>query len=256
MVRRIIGQEEMFGTERRDPTDLDDLASLIDWDVADALMGDISSSTKGEQGWPPLCLFKALLLGRWYNLSDVKLAEALDDSASFRRFSGFLHSEATPERTAFIRFRKALCANDLGDELFRCISDQLLARHVEVKLGTMIDATILASASKDDQDARWIKHKGRKAVHGYKAHTAADVSTDLVEEINVTPANINDGNAGCDVVPDKPGQVYADSAYRGPCFRKAVEERGGVARVVAVSVWARSDEEAKARLAAHNGPIH
>ncbi|MCV6546892.1 MAG: IS5/IS1182 family transposase, partial [Cohaesibacter sp.] len=60
MVRRIIGQEEMFGTERRIPTDLDELASLIDWDVADALMGDISSSTKGEQGWPPLCLFKAL----------------------------------------------------------------------------------------------------------------------------------------------------------------------------------------------------
>ena len=103
---------------------------------------------------------------------------------------------------------------------------------------------------------RWIKHRGRKAVYGYKAHTAAEVSTDLVEEINVTPANINDGKAGCDVVPDHPGQVYADSAYRGPRFRKAVEERGGVARVVATSVWARSDEEAKAKLGAHNGPIH
>ena len=82
------------------------------------------------------------------------------------------------------------------------------------------------------------------------------VSTDLVEAINVTPANINDGKAGCDVVPDHPGQVYADSAYRGPRFRKAVEERGGVARAVATSVWARSDEEAKAKLGAHNGPIH
>ena len=153
-------------------------------------------------------------------------------------------------------FRKVLSANDLGDQLFRSISDQLLSRHVEVKQGTMIDATIIASASKDDQDARWIKHKGRKAVHGYKAHTAADTSTDLIEEIEVTPANVNDGKAGCDVVPDNPGQVYADSAYRGPRFRKAVEGRGGEARVVAISVWARSDEEAKAKLAAHNGPIH
>lgn len=256
MVRRVIGQEELFGTDRQGPTELDDLACLIDWGIADALMAGLSSSNKGEQGWPPLCLFKALLLGRWYNLSDVKLAESLDDRRSFRRFCGFSRSEATPERTAFVRFRKALCANDLGDDLFRSISDQLLARHVEVRQGTMIDATIIASASKRDQDARWIKHRGRKAVHGYKAHTAADVSTDLVEEINVTPANIHDGKAGCDIVPDTPGQVYADSAYRGPRFSKAVEARGGVARVVATSVWARSEAEAKAKLAAHNGPIH
>ncbi len=53
-----------------------DLDGLIDWTKPDAMMANISSSTVGEQGWPPLCLFKALLLGRWYNLSDVKLAEA------------------------------------------------------------------------------------------------------------------------------------------------------------------------------------
>ncbi|WP_139832134.1 transposase [Mesorhizobium australicum] len=31
----------------------------------------------------------AMLLSVWYDLSDVKLAEALDDRASFRRFCGF-----------------------------------------------------------------------------------------------------------------------------------------------------------------------
>ncbi len=39
---------------------------------------------KGEPAWPPLAMFKALLLSIWYDLSDVKLAEALDDRASFR----------------------------------------------------------------------------------------------------------------------------------------------------------------------------
>ena len=53
-------------------------------------------------------MFKALLLAVWYDLSDVKLAEALDDRASFRRFCGFSSTEATPERTAFVRFRRAL----------------------------------------------------------------------------------------------------------------------------------------------------
>ena len=50
----------------------------------------------------------ALLLGFWHDLSDVKLAEALEDRASFRRFCGFSASEATPERTAFVRFRREL----------------------------------------------------------------------------------------------------------------------------------------------------
>ena len=46
----------------------------------------------------------------------------------------------------------------------------------------------------------------------------------LSKGFRVTPANVNDGKAGCDVVPDKPGQVYADSAYRGVRFRTAVED--------------------------------
>ena len=38
----------------------------------------------------------------------AKLAEALDDRASFRRFCGFAAHEPTPERTAFVRFRREL----------------------------------------------------------------------------------------------------------------------------------------------------
>ncbi len=56
----------------------------------------------------------------------------------------------------------------------------------------------IASASREDNDARWIRH--RKAVHGDKAHVASDEPTDPVERIVVTPANVNDGTAGCDVV--------------------------------------------------------
>jgi IS5 family transposase len=39
-------------------------------------------------------LFKALLLAVWHDLSDVKLAEALDDRVSFRWFCGFSGAEA------------------------------------------------------------------------------------------------------------------------------------------------------------------
>lgn len=131
---------------------------------------------------------KALVLGRWYDLSDVKLAEALDDRASFRRFCGFSRNEPTPERTAFVRFRKALVARGLGNSLFEAITDQLRERHIQVKQGTLVDATIIASASKQDEEARWVKHKNRKAIHGYKAQVANDEVTDLVEKVSVTPA--------------------------------------------------------------------
>ncbi|WP_084384916.1 transposase [Novosphingobium naphthalenivorans] len=43
-------------------------------------------------------MFRALLLSIWYDLFDMKLAEALDNRASFRSFCGFSANEATPER--------------------------------------------------------------------------------------------------------------------------------------------------------------
>ena len=78
---------------------------------------------------------------------------------------------------------------------------------------------------------RRVKHEGRSAVHGFKAHVGADADTALVEEIAVTPANINDGKAGPDALPDNPGDVYADSAYRGDHFGNAVIARGGRAAI-------------------------
>ena len=256
MARRTIGQER-FGFSAIDKrSELDALSELIEWQKTDALLSPISDAAKGEQGWPPLCLLKALLLARWYDLSDVKLAEALDDRASFRRFCGFSKTEPTPERTAFVRFRRALAKLDLGDKLFAAITDQLCQQQVAVKQGTLVDATIIASASKDDEDARWIKHRNRKAVHGYKAHVACDEDTALIEKVSVTPANVNDGRAGCAIMPEDPGEVYADSAYRGPRFRGAVEQRGGRARVVVTAVWARDEDDGAAKLKAINGPIH
>ena len=201
-------------------------------------------------------MFKALLLAVWHDLSDVKLADALDDRASFRRFCGFSQSEATPERTAFVRFRRELIAHGLDRRLFEMITAELKSKAIRVKTGTLVDATIIGSASEGDDDARWVKHKGRPAVHGFKAHVGADASTSLVEKISVTPANVNDGRAGPDALPDDPGDVFADSAYRGSHFGNAVQAKGGKPRVVATGMWGRDEKETLARLDAWNAPIH
>src|SRR5918998_1306272 len=94
---------------------------------------------------------------------------SLDDRTSFRRFCGFAADEPTPERTAFVRFRRELVTRNLDRVLFAAVTDQLDARGVVVKTGTLVDATLIASASiKSDDEARWAGHRRKKPVHGYK----------------------------------------------------------------------------------------
>jgi IS5 family transposase len=257
VAQRSIGQEQFdIGRRERSASSLDALVSLIDWSSVGVLLDPLYSAAKGEPAWPPLPMFKALLLSIWYDLSDVKLAEALDDRSSFRRFCGFSANEATPERTAFVRFGRLLVANKLDRTLFGAVTMQLKAKAVTVKTGTLVDATIIASASEDDDDARWVKHKGKRAVHGFKAHVGADADTALVEEVSVTSANINDGKAGPEALPDNPGEVFADSAYRGNHFRDAVRAKGGIPRIVATGMWGRDEQETLRKLHEWNQPIH
>ena len=246
MPRRRIGQESFgFGVEER-RTKLDALHDLIDWGQLDPLLNEVYAAERGEAAWPPLALFKALLLAVWHDLSDVKLAEALEDRSSFRRFCGFSRFEPTPERTAFVRFRRELVAHGLDRALFEAVTLQLRAKAVTVKTGTLIDATVIASASEGDGDAGWSGHRSRKAIHGYKAHVAADADTVLVEVADVTAGNLHDGRAGVTVIPDDPGEVFADSAYRGAHFAEAVRARGGIARVAPTHYWGREGDEAAA----------
>ena len=150
---------------------------------------------------------------------------------------GFSTSEATPERTTFIRFRKALVTQAPDKALFDEITAQLKTKAIRVKTGTLVDATIIASASEEDGEARWVKHKGWAAVHGFKAHVGADADTALVEEVAVTPANVNDSKAGPDALPDESGEVFVDSAYRGKIFREAVRVKGGSLRLAVTGMW-------------------
>jgi transposase, IS5 family len=232
VARRHIGQERVSDDAGGKPrSSLETLNCLIDWAPLDQALAVVYAAAKGEPAWPPLAMFKALLLAVWHDLSDVRLAEALNDRASFRRFCGFSGTEATPERTAFVRYRKALIAHGLDRRLFEAVTAQLKSKAITIKAGTLVDATIIASASDADGDGHWVKHRSRPAVHGFKAHVGADAATSLVEKVSVTPANVHDGRAGPDALPDNPGDVFADSAYRGAYFGDAVRAKRGRPRI-------------------------
>ena len=256
MARRRIGQEHLkLGPDQsRRSGSLDTIAALIDWSDIDQVLAPVYAASRGEQAWPPLALFKARLLAVWYGLSDVKLAEALDDRVSFRRFCGFASDEPTPERTAFVRFRRELLARSLDRVLFAAVTSQLEAHGVVVQSGTLVDATLIASASlKTDEEARWAGHRRKKPVHGYKAHIATDEAGGLVRSVEITTANIHDGTMLEALLPHAPGEVYGDSAYAAGRFTDVIRARGGRARVVYTHTW--GGPEALARLEAWNAEV-
>lgn len=66
---------------------LDAVERLIDWSRIEALLprGEAKRPT-GRPGYPAQTLFRALLLGLWYDLSDVRLSQQLARDLLFRKF--------------------------------------------------------------------------------------------------------------------------------------------------------------------------
>ena len=233
MARRGIGQEVMgFVREERRGSGLDELSRAIDWAPLDHLMRGIYAAEKGERGWPPLALFKGLLLAVWHDLSDVALAEAMEDRASFRRFCGFSSSEATPERTAFVRFRAELLRRRLDERLFRAVVRQLDDKGLTVRTGTLVDATVIRAGSKGDGEAGWCVYGGphRSPVKGYKAHVATDEEGGIVRRVAVTAANVPDAQGM--VLPRDPGRVWADAGYDSHAVAVRIRKARGEPRVI------------------------
>jgi transposase, IS5 family len=252
MAQRRIGQERLsLDTKAGRHTSLDELLALIDWAPADQALAGLYASAKGEKAWPPLAMFKALLLATWHDLSDVRLAEALADRASFRRFCGFARDEEVPERTAFVRFRRLLVAHGLDRSLFEAIARDLESKGATIRKGSLIDATVISSASKGDNEAAWAKHKSRAPAHGYKAHIAADKDTGIIRTVETTPANEADVTIAPMIIPEEPGEVYADRAYDALSVAKAIAAKGGTARLMRKGHrWLKAE-----KLAAHNRPL-
>ena len=202
---------------------LDKINQFIDWKHIDKLLKKKYKKTfsaDGRPAYPPLPMFKLLLLERWYGLSDPGLEEALNDRISFIRFSGFSLTSSLPDHSTICRFRNTLLELGLYEKLFEEIMKQLESKGLLVKEsnGAIVDATIVESSRRprkvmeimpedrkeektetspavatysDDTDASWIK-KGKRPYYGYKAHISVDAKDGYVLGGHVTPANVAD----------------------------------------------------------------
>ncbi|MGH7487455.1 MAG: IS5 family transposase, partial [bacterium] len=58
-----------------------------------------------------------------------------------------------------------------------------------MRKGTIIDATIIGSATKGDEEAAFVKHRPCAPAHGDFAYIAAGKDTGIIRAVETTPAN-------------------------------------------------------------------
>ena len=96
---------------------LDRLERLVSWHGFERLLAQLRSRDgQGRPAYPPLVMFKALLLQSLYGLSDAELEEAVSDRLSFRRFVGLGLEDDVPDHTTLCRFRNLLTSQSLLDK--------------------------------------------------------------------------------------------------------------------------------------------
>lgn len=215
---------------------LDRLGGLARWYRFEKLLRRLVDDGAGRPAWPPVVMFKCLLLQSLYGLSDAELEDALSDRLSFRRFAGLSVEARVPDHTTLCRFRNRLVSEGLHAKLFAELDRQLEAAGLVMKRGTMLDATLIetqASArpprgeAATDPDAAFAKRSGKPgSIYGYKAHVGVDQGSGLIRSVATTPANVNDTVLADGLIRGDEQAVYADAAYHTHKREAALKARG------------------------------
>jgi transposase, IS5 family len=202
-------------------------------------------SLPGERPIDPRVMLKGLMLQKWHNLSDPQLEEQLKDRISFRRFVGLSQQDPTPDETTFVKFRGRLREAKLDEVIFAAILGHIEGRGLLVKGGTIVDATIVEQSTghktgkKDDEgndlttrdpEASFTK-KNDTSYHGYKMHTATDVSG-IVTGVLASTASHHDSRYIDELTEGEERAVFADSAYSDAERRERLEKRGVLPAII------------------------
>lgn len=221
---------------------LDDTEALLDWSELESLMSSIYGSSTGHPSYPLLTLFRSLLLGVWYKLSDVQLAQSLYRDLLFRKFCHLELDAEVPEASTLGRFRNKLVEHDLWDKLLGEINRQLESKNIIMTEGriNIIDATPIEAAqsgsgkNKDgeparDQEADWhVKKDSRgraKSTYGYSVHTGVD-EDGFIHRQNVTAGNVHDSQERDTLLLGDEAALFADSAYSSEETRQKLKGLG------------------------------
>jgi len=222
--------------------ELDGVNELIDWNAVEQLLINIHSYTAGEKAWPPVMMFKCLLLQVWYNLSDPGIEKSLARDLMFRRFAGLSLSESVPDHSTFWRFRNLLEEEQLYQPLLEEVNRQLQVQGYIIRQGevSIIDASVIKAKQnrpnkgKDgnntqDKEATYNVKAGsdgkRKTTYGFKTHINTD-EDGFIKRYELTTGKVHDSNIFDSLFTGTEKEVYADSAYKSGKHDELLKKKG------------------------------
>lgn len=211
---------------------LEQLEVLIPWQKIEQPLA--KKYSKGKIGRPPYPLSTMLrihVMQLAYNLSDPEMEDYLYDTESMRRFARLRLCEGIPDETTILNFRHFLEANKFGKKIFETINNHLKDKGLQLKEGTIVDATIIAAPTstknadgKRDPDMHQTK-KGNEWHFGMKVHIGVDESLGLIHSIATTPANQHDITQVDKLLHGDEKRVWGDAGYVGVDKREEHKER-------------------------------
>ena len=162
---------------------------------------------KGERGNKPYeleLMLRLYLIQNLYNLDDEATVAEVTDSRAFSDFCGVESSNQIPDGDTLGRFRNLLVKNELQEKLFSQVVEQLTAKGLILKKGTIVDSTIIAAPTST-------KNKERK--RDSNAHQTRNGNATMMSELLTEEEEV----------------VYGDSGYLGAEKREEaiVKNRSG-----------------------------
>jgi len=226
------------------------LNSTIDWEPIEKLLikfYPIGKSKEGERAYPPLFLFKCLLLQKWFSIpSDPELENLINDRISFKTFLNLPMDYPSPDHSTFSRFR-ARISQEAMIQLNSTLLKQFHQHGISINKGVAVDARLVKSASRPipkerveqlkkepelfdkngspkkfsrDTESDWTI-KNDKPHYGIKEHAAVDTEHGFILSTFLSPASHHDSTYFPRAViysmhtKEKIDISYADKGYAG-----------------------------------------
>lgn len=241
------------------------LNAVVDWSVFEPILEKgLTKEKKSNAGrplaFPPLLMFKVLILQSLYNLADGQTEFQIRDRFTFLRFLGLTPESRIPDEKTIWLFRESVKSRGLHDELFSTFTRFLEAQGFVARRGTVIDARIVevprqrntrsenatikeglmpadwgkepAKKAQQDIEARWTQKHG-KNYYGYKNHIAIDVKHKFIRRYEVSDAGVHDSQCFEQLLDtrNRDRTAYADSAYRSEAHERLLKRKRFRSRV-------------------------
>jgi IS5 family transposase len=204
---------------------LSSVSNMINWNPFRPILEEMYGN-KSEKGGRPnydvIMMFKILILQKWYGLSDLEVERQMADRISFMAFLGF--PDPFPDSRTIWLFKQRITETGKDKMVWSELQKQLVAMGLQVKHGTMQDATFIEAdpgsskkprgedaKTRRSRDGTWAK-KGNESHFGYKLHQKTDIDYSLIRQIETTTASLHDSQVDLSV---KDEIVLRDRGYFG-----------------------------------------